>query len=208
MNVDVLDIQELYRGFFRLLRMKMRYQRFDGNMSREVHLEILERGDAAAVLLYDPHRDQVGLIRQFRPGPHLRGESGWTTEIVAGSCGSEPDPQAVAWRETREETGWTPDSLRLIQVFYLSPSGSSERIHLYCGLFDSSTSPVAGGGLEQEGEDIQPVIVPFATAWQWLEDRTLNSAIAILAMQWLKLNRSELRTRAMKDNCQSPCQGP
>ncbi|MBF0626748.1 MAG: NUDIX domain-containing protein [Magnetococcales bacterium] len=196
MKVDLFASEELYRGFFRLLRLHLRFQRFNGQMSQALHLEILERGDAAAVLLYDPTRDCVGLIRQFRPGPHLRGESGWTTEIVAGSCGTEPDPKTVALRETLEETGWTPHTLQPIQTFYLSPSGSSERIHLFCGLFDSLQPRTAGGGLEQENEDIEPMVVPFATARQWLTDHTLNSAIAILAMQWLILHRDELRNHS------------
>ncbi len=193
MKVEIFDISEQYRGFFRLLRLRLSHQRFDGRMSPTIDLELLERGDAAAVLLYDPARDLLGLIRQFRPGPHLRGESGWTTEIVAGSCGQESDPRAVALRESREETGWTPHTLNPISTFYLSPSGSSERIHLFCGLFDSALPRVDGGGLEHENEDIEPILVPFATARQWLDDHTFNSAIAILAMQWLLLHRDALR---------------
>ncbi|MBF0614764.1 MAG: NUDIX domain-containing protein [Magnetococcales bacterium] len=193
MKVILSGLDELYRGFFRLLRLRVSYERFDGRMSRTLDWEILERGDAAAVLLYDPQRDVVGLIRQFRPGPHIRGESGWTTEIVAGSCGNERDPLQVALRETLEETGWQPYAMTPVCCFYLSPSGSSERIHLYCGLFDSTSPGLVVAGLEQEGEDIQPLLVPFATARQWLEEQTLNSAIAILAMQWLLLNRNRLR---------------
>ncbi|MBF0178468.1 MAG: NUDIX domain-containing protein [Magnetococcales bacterium] len=193
MNIELLRTDELYRGFFRLLKTRLRYQRFDGHMSREVELEILERGDAAAVILYDPQHDQVGLIRQFRLGPLMRQESGWIVEIVAGSCGKETNPAAVARREVLEETGWHLTDLRHVRTFFLSPSGSSERIHLFCGLFDSSCPPEGGGGLTTEDEDIQPLLVPFATASQWLHDHTLDSAIAVLAMQWLLLNREALR---------------
>lgn len=196
MKVELIDRTELYKGFFKLLRLVLRYQRFDGRMSSEASLEILERGDAAAVLLYDPEADALGLIRQFRPGPFLRGESGWCTEIVAGSCGDQSDHRAVAMRETLEETGWTPYDLRLIRSFYLSPSGSSERIHLYCGLFDSTCPREAGGGLEHENEDILPVVVPYATALAWFEGQVFNSAIAVLAMQWLIANRDALRRDA------------
>ncbi|MBF0165527.1 MAG: NUDIX domain-containing protein [Magnetococcales bacterium] len=196
MKVELIDRAEIYKGFFKLLRLILRYQRFDGRMTPEVALEILERGDAAAVLLYDPDADVVGLIRQFRPGPFLCGESGWCTEIVAGSCGVQRDHEAVALRETLEETGWRPYELRLIHSFYLSPSGSSERIHLYCGLFDSTRPREAGGGLEHENEDIEPLVVPYATALAWFEENVFNSAIAILAMQWLMAHRDRLRRGA------------
>ncbi|MEO5344869.1 MAG: NUDIX domain-containing protein [Magnetococcus sp. YQC-9] len=193
MKAELLDIQELYQGFFRLVRLKLRYQRFDGPMSREVGLEVIERGDAAAVLLYDPKLDQIGLIRQFRPGPFLHGESGWCTEIVAGSCGCQTDPEAVARREVIEETGWSPYALLPVHSFYLSPSGSNERVHLYCGLFDSTSTHETGGGLEHEDENIQPLVIPFATALEWFEQQRFNSAIAILAMQWLIANRERLQ---------------
>ncbi|MBF0417909.1 MAG: NUDIX domain-containing protein [Magnetococcales bacterium] len=193
MKAELLESTELYKGFFRLVRLVLRYPRFDGRITPAVTLEVLERGDAAAVLLYDPQADALGLIRQFRPGPFLRGESGWCTEIVAGSCGAQSDHRAVAMRETMEETGWTPYDLRLIHSFYLSPSGSGERIHLYLGLFDSTSPSEAGGGLEQENEDIQPMVVSFATVLAWFEAHTFNSAIAILAMQWLMANRERLR---------------
>ncbi|MBF0126670.1 MAG: NUDIX domain-containing protein [Magnetococcales bacterium] len=194
MKLELSRMEEVYRGFFRLLKARLRYQRFGGGMSREVELEVLERGDAVAVILYDPVLDQVGLIRQFRIGPHLRQESGWIVEIVAGSCGQERDTSQVARREVAEETGWRIRKLEFIQTFYLSPSGSSERIHLYCGLFDASLPRHQGGGLEQEDEDIEPLLVPFATVLEWMSQRrTFNSAIVLLAMQWLTLHRERLR---------------
>ncbi len=193
MKVDELHREELYRGFFRLLRSTLRYQRFNGEMSDLVSLEVLERGDAVAVILYDPKEDVVGLIRQFRIGPYLRQESGWTIEIVAGSCGTQTDIESVARREVAEETGWSITTLEPIQTFYLSPSGSSERIHLFYGAFDSTIPQQGGGGLTEEGEEIEPLIQPFTTVQKWIQNQRFNSAIAILAMQWLSINRERLQ---------------
>ncbi len=192
MKVRILESTTTHEGFFRLLQIRLQYQRFDGRMSRPVVLESLERGEAVTILLYDPARDVLGLIRQFRIGPHLAGERGWVLEMVAGTCDGETDHQATARREVLEETGWKPYALEKISSFYLSPSGSTERIHLYLGLFDSSQPPDACG-LEQEDEDIQPLTMPFEEAWQRMEAGEINAATPILAMQWLAMNRDRLR---------------
>ncbi|MBF0283832.1 MAG: NUDIX hydrolase [Magnetococcales bacterium] len=92
----------------------------------------------------------------------------------------------------REETGWTVERLTLACSFYLSPSASTERIHLFLGLFDASQPP-DGVGLEHEGENIQLFVVPFDEAWAMLEQGVLDAATAILAVQWLALRRAELR---------------
>ncbi|MEO5376865.1 MAG: NUDIX domain-containing protein [Magnetococcus sp. DMHC-6] len=193
MQVELLETHKLYHGFFQLFRYRLRYQRFDGHMSQEVTLEALERGDAVAVLAYDPHTDLVGLIQQFRIGPHLRENQGWCWEIVAGSCRSEEAYSKVAEREVAEEAGWSIQTLRHILTYYLSPSGSTERIHLFLALFDSQIPPQGGGGLLCEAEDIHPQILPFPDAWTMVENGSIHSGTAILALQWLAMHRAKLQ---------------
>ncbi|MBF0588692.1 MAG: NUDIX domain-containing protein [Magnetococcales bacterium] len=195
MKVRVLETRTSHDGFFRLLQTHLQYQRFDGTMSRPVVLESLERGEAVAVLLYDPHRDMVGLIRQFRIGPYLAEKKGWQMEIVAGACEGEQNYLDVARREVMEETGWKALSLELIQTFYLSPSAGTERIHLFLGLFDSN-APSGGGGLDHEDEDIKPFTMSFDEAWSCVASGEINASTPILAMQWLAMNRKRLQKEA------------
>ncbi|MBF0145996.1 MAG: NUDIX domain-containing protein [Magnetococcales bacterium] len=196
MDVELIETKEVYRGFFRLFKVLLRYRRFDGRMSGPVTLEALERGEGVAVILYDPERDCVGLVRQFRIGAHLRENRGWVLELAAGSCQGQADVQAVALKEVREETGWTPSVLEHVNTFYISPSGTTERIHLFLGIFDSRIPPSASGVLEEE-EDIQTVTIPFPQVLEMMAQGEINAASVILGMQWLQINRPRLQARFM-----------
>ncbi|MBF0108985.1 MAG: NUDIX domain-containing protein [Magnetococcales bacterium] len=194
MDVEISETREVYRGFFRLFKIFLRYRRFDGRMSRTIALEALERGEGVAVILYDPVQDCVGLVRQFRIGAHLRENKGWVLELAAGSCQGAEDVRAVALKEVREETGWTPSVMEHVMTFYISPSGTTERIHLFLGIFDSRIPPSASGVPEEE-EDIQTVCVSFSEVMAMMTRGEINAASVILGMQWLQLHRSELRQR-------------
>lgn len=193
MKVEVLESREIHRGFFRLNKTRLHYERFAGGMSREVELETVERGDGVAVLPYDPRRDRVMLIRQFRLPLHLRGEDGWSVEIPAGSLHEGVDPMEEARRELREETGLIPYHLAPMHTYYLSPSGSTERLFLFLGLTHIPDAPTATFGLEEEGEEIATLPLSFEKALLMLEAEPPRSATLILALQWLALNRERLR---------------
>ncbi|MGN7611124.1 NUDIX domain-containing protein [Magnetococcales bacterium HHB-1] len=197
MKVDIIENRNVYHGFFRLQKVQLRYRRFDGSMSRKTFLECLERGDAVAVILYDPKADAVVLIRQFRIGTLLADHEPWCMEIVAGACDGDNNYPAVAKREIEEETGWKVDQLQFLFPFFIAPSSSSEQIYLFLGLIDSKARHTTGGGLIDEDEDIETHIVSFAEAWKMVEEGVINSATAILAMQWLAMNREKLREEAI-----------
>ncbi|MBF0447041.1 MAG: NUDIX domain-containing protein [Magnetococcales bacterium] len=191
MNVELIKSRIVHDGFFRLFSLLLRFERFDGSMSRPVTLESLERGEVVVVLLYDPKTDRVGLIRQFRIGPHLAEGQGYILEMVAGACNQETDHEQVARREVSEETGWALENLTLVRSFYLNPAGSTERIYLFLGLFDGLSNPKATG-LDHEDEDILPITLTFDEAWDKMGQGEINSAIPILALQWLKDYRQSI----------------
>jgi len=196
MQVKIKSSKTVYEGFFCLKKFELQYERFDGKLSQPVTLECVERGDAVAVLLYDPHRDELVLIRQFRIGSHLAGDGGWTLEIVAGSSKDPANNQIEAQREVEEETGWQLQRLLPITSYFLSPSGSSEKIHLYYGEIDSQNPTSAGGGVEAEVEDIQTVVLTYDEAMEQINSSKISSATVILALQWLTANRQRLRAEA------------
>ncbi len=191
-DVEVIEKETCYQGFFRIARYRLRHRLFNGQWSSELSREIFERGHAAAVLPYDPIRDEVILIEQFRPGALDAPGGPWLLEIVAGMIESGETAEDVVKRESMEEANCTVTDLIPLYDFLVSPGGTSERVALFCGRVDAKH---AGGifGAQHEGEDIKVHVVSLDTALALLQSGELNSASAIIALQWLALNRSQVR---------------
>ena len=189
---EVLDCQTVYNGFFRLEQYTLKHTLFNGGWSSPLTRELFRRGNCVAVLLYDPHRDEVVIIEQFRVGAVLQPQRAWLLEIVAGAIEEGETAEEVAYREAREEAGCEILDLLEIQSFYTTPGGSSEWLTLFCGRVDSSK---VGGihGLNEEDEDNRVNAVKFEVAFQMLEDGRFESGIPIIAIQWLYIHRDKLR---------------
>jgi len=191
-QVRVLEQTTVYQGFFTLERYRLRHSLFKGGMSDPLVRELLARGGAAAVLLFDPRLDRVVLVEQFRIGA-LHGPDGpWLLEVVAGIVEPGETPEQVALRESLEEAGCQPEVLLPIVEYHPSPGASSETVSLYCGIADAAG---VGGihGVAREGEDIQVVALPYARALRAVADGRAANAATIIALQWLRLNRRRLR---------------
>lgn len=188
----VLSKDIVYQGFFRVEKYRLKHTLFGGGWSAEITRELFMRGSCVAVLLYDPDADKVVLIEQFRTGAILNPDKAWLVEIVAGAIEEGESAEEVAYRESLEEAGCSIEQLMLINEFYTTPGGSSERISLFCGKVDSSE---VGGihGLDHEDEDILVRAVDFNQAYRMLEKGEIESAIPIIAIQWLALNRQKLK---------------
>ena len=191
-QVEVLECQTVYSGFYQLQRYVLRHTLYKGGWSQPLTRELFRRTNCVAVLLYDPDQDAVVLIEQFRMGPLPAAGSKWLVEIVAGAIEEGETALEVAHRESQEEAGCVISDLLEIMQFYTTPGGSSERITLFCGRVDSQT---LGGlhGLHEEGEDIQVSVVAADTAFSMLERGEIESGIPIIALQWLALHRDQLR---------------
>ena len=161
-------------------------------MSREISREVFVRHDAVCVLPYDPQRDEVVLIEQFRVGAMGKAQTPWLIELVAGLIDKVEEPEEVARREGEEEAGLTFSSLWPITRYFPSPGGSTEFVHLYLGR--CSTVGVGGlHGLEEEAEDIRVTVWAYEDALQAVRDGRISNAASIIALQWLALNRAEVR---------------
>lgn len=191
---EVLEKETVYQGFFRLEQYTLKHTLFKGGWSQPITRELFRRGNCVAVLLYDPDRDEVVLIEQFRVGAVYQPNRAWLIEIVAGAIEEGETAEEVAYREAVEEAGCEIQELIEIQQFYTTPGGCSERITLFCGRVDSST---VGGihGLMEEDEDIHVTAVKFAEVFQMLEQGKIESGIPIIAIQWLYIHRDQLRAR-------------
>jgi len=158
-----------------------------------------DRGQAAAVLLYDPARDSVVLIEQFRIGAlastaRLKKRGPWLIEAVAGVIEAGESAEDVVRREAAEEAGLEPSDLIPMLDYLSSPGCMSESVALYCGRVDASA---AGGvhGLDHEHEDIRVLVVPFRQAVEMVESGRFFNAHTIIALYWLALNRDRVRRR-------------
>jgi len=189
---EILDKEILYNGFFRMEKYRLKHTLYAGGWSAEISRELFVRGSCVAVLLYDPHTDQVVLIEQFRAGAILQPDRAWLLEIVAGAIEEGETAVEVAYRESMEEAGCEIQELMVINEFYTTPGGASERITLFCGKVDSTQ---VGGihGLDHEDEDILVRAVNFKDAYVMLENNEIESAIPIIALQWLALNKDKLQ---------------
>ena len=193
-QLEVLSKEIVYQGFFRVEKYCLKHTLFGGGWSAEITRELFMRGSCVAVLLYDPHADKVVLIEQFRTGAILNPDKAWLVEIVAGAIEEGETAEEVAYRESLEEAGCEIQQLMVINEFYTTPGGSSEWITLFCGKVDSTQ---VGGihGLDHEYEDILVRAVDFDEAYLMLENGEIDSAIPIIAIQWLALNRQKLKLK-------------
>jgi ADP-ribose pyrophosphatase len=191
-DVSIEKRETVFQGFFRMDRLWLKHPRFDGTDMPVFTRELFIRGDATCVLPYDMVRDEVVLLEQFRLGALGRDQSPWLLELVAGMNEDGETNEQTAQREGQEEAGLTFQRLDKICNYMVSPGGTTEMIHLYCGLISTES---AGGiyGVEQEHEDIRAHVVSANEAITMIHDGRINNAAAIIALQWLELNRSRLR---------------
>ncbi|MCX7110106.1 MAG: NUDIX domain-containing protein [Proteobacteria bacterium] len=191
-SFEVSEETPVYEGFFKMTRIRLRHTLFRGGWSRDLIRELFYRGACVAVLPYDPVSDAIVLIEQFRIGALYFKADPWLLEIVAGAVEEGESPDQVAHREALEEAGCEIKHLLKISEFFTSPGAFGEKITLFCGIVDSS---LVGGvyGLVDEDEDIRVQVVGFDEAWGMLENGSIDSAIPMIALQWLAMNRERLR---------------
>ncbi len=199
-DFEILDRKILHEGIFRYVKYELRHRLFKGGWTPVLGRELIERTCAAGILPYDPILDRVVLITQFRVGaiPHAMAHpssaktSPWLLEIVAGVLEKEEKPDEVAVREAQEEAGCRVLELYPINDYFVSPGGSDEYLHLYCGRIDASHVS-SNHGLEEENEDIFAFALPAEEAFEWLRQGRIKTAPALVALQWLQINRNFLR---------------
>lgn len=186
-----------YKGFFSLKTVELKHTLYKGGWSNPITRELFHRGNCVAVLLYDPRRDEVVIIEQFRIGAIQMAtqDQAWLLEIVAGAIEEGETAEEVAYRESMEEAGCEIQELVKINDFFTSPGGTSELLSLFYGKVN--TTDVGGlHGLEHEDEDISVTTMKFDDVYQLLLDGKILSAIPIIAIQWLYINRDNLRAKS------------
>jgi nudix-type nucleoside diphosphatase (YffH/AdpP family) len=183
-KVIIEKTNRLLDDFFKVDEAYLQFEQFNGEMSPQVRLLNFERGDGVAALVFNADTDKLILIRQFRYSTHLRGES-WMIETVAGTKGENENPEEAILREIEEEIGYSTAELTLISNFFVSPGGTSERIHLYYAVVYNKDKVHNGGGLPSEQEDIQILEYHYEQAMELLNNGVINDARTLIGLYWL-----------------------
>lgn len=192
-HVKLLDVQVLSDNWYVLRKVTCSLRRRDGQwqtMSREAY----DRGNGAALLLFDPRRSTVVLTRQFRLPAFLNGcADGLLIETCAGLLDGD-DPETCIRREAEEETGYRVRQPRKVFEAYMSPGSVTEKLHFFIAEYDPGDRIRSGGGLEGEGEDIEVIEMPLADALAGIANGTIQDGKTIMLLQHVAL---ELRGTAL-----------
>jgi ADP-ribose diphosphatase len=192
-DVEILDTEIGFARHLRVEVVRFRHRLFAGGWSGERVFDVVRRGPAVGVLLYDPERDSVVLIEQFRVAPLYAGRSPWQIEAVAGLVDTDETPASVALREVKEEANLDPiGPLLPIQIILPATGSYDEAVSLFCGRVDSRA---AGGvyGLPEEQEDIRVTVKTVTEIETMLDTGQIESAHTLICLYWLLRHRERLR---------------
>jgi ADP-ribose pyrophosphatase len=200
-DIVIESEQRVWSGRFPLDVVKFRNRRFDGAMSQTRTWELWRRGQASALLPYDPVADAVVLIEQFRFPALAAGVDPVLVELPAGLCEDNEDPADTIRREMREEMNLTADLTERIGGFMLTAGGADEFCHLYVGRVTAPKADgegIAGlGGEASEQEDIRVRVWDAEEAIQAAFAGCFTNSITTIGLFWLAAKRVELRQKWM-----------
>lgn len=196
-DVDVQEKRRPYAKFFTMEEQVLSFRKYSGDMSDVVDRAAFVGGDAVIVLPYDPVRDRVLLVEQFRMGPLVRGDQyPWTLEPIAGRIDGGEVPEESARREAMEEAGLELDRLIPLTPNYPSPGASTEFFYPFVALCDLPDDAGGIGGVESEAEDIRSHVIPFDQLMDLISSGEANCGPLVLAGWWLAAHRQELRAHS------------
>ena len=184
-TISIDSVTPLAREWGRLDRYEVTHARRDGTR-QTVLREVYDHGSAAAVLMYAPATRSVILTRQFRLPPHLNGDPAWLIEVPAGLLDGEAS-EIAARREAIEETGYDPLDLRLVCNVYMSAGSLTEKCACYIARYLPGEKLSSGGGLQEEGEDIEVFELDIDAALAMIVTGEIADAKTVLLLQALAL---------------------
>ncbi len=186
-RVRVREVRLLSSSWYVLRKTTFDYRRRDGGWSTEQR-ETYDRGNGATVLLYDAERATVLLTRQFRYPVYVNGHpDGLLLETAAGLL-DDDDPETAIRREAAEETGYDIGEVEHVFDVYMSPGSVTERVHFFAAPYSADRRTSDGGGLADDGEDIEVVELPFAKALGMIASGEIADAKTIMLLQWAALS--------------------
>lgn len=191
---ELMTQAEPYANYFAMESLTLRHMRNRGDWTPALVRAVFVSGDATVVLPWDPVRDRVLLIDQFRAGPAARGDlQPWLCETVAGRVDPGEPPAAAAMREAREEAGLDIRQLIPGPHNYPSPGAMAEFLYLYVGITDLPDGVAGLGGLDSEDEDIRSHILPRAELTRMAVAGEIRNGPLLNLAFWLELSHDRIR---------------
>ena len=184
-KIRILGREKIYDRFVKLEKLTVEHETLTGGRQTIVR-DIHDHGNAATILLYDPTRKTVVLVRQLRVPVWLNGGEGWLIETPAGLNDEDHPAEAIA-REAMEETGYLVEDSEHLFDAYTSPGCLTERVSFFAAEIDFSKKTGAGGGLSDEGEDIEVLEIPLADAFAMIGTGEICDAKTIMLLQWASM---------------------
>lgn len=184
-TIKILSREILSRGFGLLQKVTLRRRRFDGKL-QDITRDVYDTGDGAAILLYDPDRGRVLLVRQFRLTAYLAAGQEAIIEVCAGKL-EGLDAAARIVMEVQEETGYAIKNPRFLFEAFMSPGVFAERLSFFVAAYSPADNTGAGGGLADDGEDIEVLEPTLDEALAMITRGEIIDAKTILLLHYARL---------------------
>ena len=189
-RVRLVAKETVWKRFIHLQTLVFDQTTADGRVTR-LNREVHDHGSAAAILLFDPQKDAIVLVRQFRPAAFVNGDPSFMLEVPAGLIDDDQPDEAIR-REAMEETGYAVKDVQYLFETYASPGTLTEKVALFYARIDLNEKAGLGGGLDTEGEDIEVLSIPLDEAFGMITTGEISDAKTIILLQWAMLNRGIL----------------
>src|SRR3970040_2483996 len=187
-KIEIQKTELLSDNWYVLNKVTFDYQKKNDSWVTQKR-EVYDRGNGAAILLYNTEKKTVILTRQFRLPTYLNGnKTGMMIEVCAGLL-DQDNPEQCIIRETEEETGYRLNKVHKVMETYMSPGAVTEILYLFVGQYDDSMKVNDGGGVEHEEENIDVMEMSYDEAYAMIESGQIKDAKTIILLQHAKINK-------------------
>ncbi|RKT02008.1 GDP-mannose pyrophosphatase NudK [Chryseobacterium defluvii] len=185
-NIDITKTEVLSDNWYTLKKVTFKILKKDGTIETQSR-EAYDRGNGAVILLYNKNLKTVILTRQFRLPTYINGNpDGMLIEACAGLLDND-NPEECIKRETEEETGYKISKVEKVFEAYMSPGSVTEILHFFVAEYSSEMKVNNGGGLADEGENIEVLELSFNDAMAMIDNGEIKDAKTIMLLQYLRL---------------------
>ena len=185
-RIRIRKVETLSDDWFVLKKTTFDYRRSDGTWQRQSR-ETYDRGHGATILLYNRERRTVVLVRQFRFPAYVEGHPGFLIEAPAGLL-DQATPEVRIKAEVEEETGYRIGEVHKVFEAFMSPGSVTERLHFFVAEYDPASRPGVGGGVAEEGEDIEVLELTMEQAMAMMASGEIADGKTIMLLQYAALH--------------------
>jgi GDP-mannose pyrophosphatase NudK len=188
MKINILNTEILSDNWYTLKKVTFESQQSDGSKLTQ-HREAYDRGNGATILLYNKQQQTVVLTRQFRMPTYINGNAtGLLIECCAGLLDKD-NPEDCIRRETEEETGYKITDVKKVFEAYMSPGSVTELLYFFVAEYSKEMKVSAGGGVQEENENIEVLELSFAEALQMITTGEIKDGKTIMLLQYATMNK-------------------